>query len=246
MNCVESKLKKYTSRKSPPYPANECPEDMIKKGNDGLLYIIKKGSNGIHRWMKYREMMKKSKPNIKKPEGSTKLTIPQIRQHLDKLGIHYKKSANKANLLDLLPLQFKTARVVQNKTPKEPSVFYQNEYTIFDDYSDEQGELQNRITRKKIYKTSNQAIQQAENYKKKIIDDPPFAMEMDLPPDYDEITNFKAKIYQVHPSGKKQEIYKIKPFYIWQEFAKKHPDISHRDMLNKKSGRNWFLMLPRT
>jgi PBZ domain len=49
--CVRQTLKKYTSRSSPPYPAQECPYAK-KKGNDGRTYISKPNdSNGIFRWV---------------------------------------------------------------------------------------------------------------------------------------------------------------------------------------------------
>lgn len=43
--------KKYTTRKSPPFPANECCE-AIKRGNDGKLYMSVELKNGICRWQK--------------------------------------------------------------------------------------------------------------------------------------------------------------------------------------------------
>jgi hypothetical protein len=43
--------KKYTSRKSPPYPANEyCNKQMV--GNDGNLYISKPNKNNVCSWKK--------------------------------------------------------------------------------------------------------------------------------------------------------------------------------------------------
>ena len=42
-------LKKYKSRKSPPYPANEnCNKKM--KGNDGKMYISKANKNNVCSW----------------------------------------------------------------------------------------------------------------------------------------------------------------------------------------------------
>ena len=41
--------KKYTSRGSPPYPANEC-RDELKIGNDGQPWVSVKASNGVYRW----------------------------------------------------------------------------------------------------------------------------------------------------------------------------------------------------
>ena len=43
--------KKYLSRPSPAYPANEC-KFMKKKGNDGTMYKSVKNSQGVYRWQK--------------------------------------------------------------------------------------------------------------------------------------------------------------------------------------------------
>jgi len=44
-------LKKYRTRKSPPYPANDyC--NKKKKGNDGFMYISKPNKNKVCSWKK--------------------------------------------------------------------------------------------------------------------------------------------------------------------------------------------------
>jgi len=50
-----SHFRKYSSRKSPPYPANSpgC-QGKTKKGNDKLMYISKPNKNGIYRWSKIK------------------------------------------------------------------------------------------------------------------------------------------------------------------------------------------------
>lgn len=50
--CVKSNDKKYTSRPSPPYPANECRGEVIV-GNDGNMYISKASTSGIYKWVKH-------------------------------------------------------------------------------------------------------------------------------------------------------------------------------------------------
>jgi hypothetical protein len=50
-NCVKSSDKKYESRPSPPYPANECRGKVIL-GNDGDMYISKPTASGVYRWVK--------------------------------------------------------------------------------------------------------------------------------------------------------------------------------------------------
>jgi hypothetical protein len=47
--CVRQEQHKYTSRPSPPYPANKCcGEEMI--GNDGNTYVSVVDQNGVCRW----------------------------------------------------------------------------------------------------------------------------------------------------------------------------------------------------
>ena len=50
MPCDKVKSEKYLKRKSPPYHANDCP-NQEKKGNDGNIYISKKDKNGIYKWI---------------------------------------------------------------------------------------------------------------------------------------------------------------------------------------------------
>lgn len=47
--CSRQKTKKYTSRPSPPFPANEC-KGMYKKGNNGKRYLSVADVNGNYRW----------------------------------------------------------------------------------------------------------------------------------------------------------------------------------------------------
>jgi len=48
---IKQTRKKYNTRKSPPYPANEnCNKQM--KGNDGNLYVSKPNKNNICSWKK--------------------------------------------------------------------------------------------------------------------------------------------------------------------------------------------------
>ena len=52
--CVKQTGKKYTERKSPPFPANECCGEIMK-GNDENLYISKSDKKGICRWHQHKE-----------------------------------------------------------------------------------------------------------------------------------------------------------------------------------------------
>ena len=86
-SCNKQHTKKYISRKSPPYPANECC-DLIRDGNDGLPYVSKPTSDGKNtcRWYKAKGDHKKpTKPNTPpdtkktKPLPSTKTKSPVPR-----------------------------------------------------------------------------------------------------------------------------------------------------------------------
>jgi len=51
VNSYSKTLKKYKSRNSPPYPANQnCGKEM--KGNDGLMYVSQSNKNGVCTWRK--------------------------------------------------------------------------------------------------------------------------------------------------------------------------------------------------
>ena len=49
MPCTRITLKRYRSRPSPPYHANDCP-GQTKKGNDGKLYKSIADGSGIYTW----------------------------------------------------------------------------------------------------------------------------------------------------------------------------------------------------
>jgi hypothetical protein len=143
MNCVKSDDKKYKTRPSPPYPANQCPEGLIKIGNDGNKWIIKKAANGVNRWVKYtgtqqhtsKSLQKSIQKSIQKPiqksiqkplqkpvqkpiQNFEKLTVTKLKQYLDKKGIKYKKTAKKSELLALLS---KPIALQQKSIPKKSS-----------------------------------------------------------------------------------------------------------------------------
>lgn len=47
--CDVQTQNKYTSRPSPPYPANECCGEQ-KRGNDGRMYVSVRNARGICAW----------------------------------------------------------------------------------------------------------------------------------------------------------------------------------------------------
>lgn len=50
MSCRRSTLKKYSSRPSPAYPAQDC-KGQTKTGNDGQLYVSSPTKKGVYRWI---------------------------------------------------------------------------------------------------------------------------------------------------------------------------------------------------
>jgi hypothetical protein len=55
-NTTASQYKKYSTRASPPYPANECPEGMVQQGNDGNNYVVSApNAKNIKRWQKVKQ-----------------------------------------------------------------------------------------------------------------------------------------------------------------------------------------------
>jgi hypothetical protein len=64
-SCRRGSAKKYSSRPSPPYPANDCP-GMTRYGNNKELWLSTPDKNGVHHW--------KKKPPAKRRRFSKKAT----------------------------------------------------------------------------------------------------------------------------------------------------------------------------
>ena len=71
MSCIEKTTKKYTARKSPPYPANEC-KGKEKKGNNGKMYVSTADKNGRYRWKIKKPKKKTSAKKTKKKTTAKK------------------------------------------------------------------------------------------------------------------------------------------------------------------------------
>jgi hypothetical protein len=48
--CTKQTQKKYTTRSSPPFPANEC-KNKTKKGNNGKFFKSAVDKNGVYKWI---------------------------------------------------------------------------------------------------------------------------------------------------------------------------------------------------
>ena len=96
MSCIKKSTSKYMSRPSPPYSESECSEGDIKKGNDGDMYIVKKGrwvsaSNNTNRSVKSnkRTLKKSIKRSVKKSnkrsgKKSKKRSVKKTEKRSDK------------------------------------------------------------------------------------------------------------------------------------------------------------------
>ena len=110
------------TRKAPPRSATKYKVGTKKKGNDGNIWIIKKTSNGTHRWNKIKNnSTKKIKPksNLDKTISKKNISLEKLKQLKKKYNItvngsksdlanglwRVRRSAiNKSDLLLILPL----------------------------------------------------------------------------------------------------------------------------------------------
>lgn len=118
-SCKKQISKKYTKRKSPPYPANKCKNKTLR-GNDGLMYVSKPNKNKVFRWVKKKTRNLKGLEFTKWKERSRKywLTIKDITKM---------KSGEKMQvlMLDRNALDWHFESHVFNKLYK-PSKFFKN------------------------------------------------------------------------------------------------------------------------
>jgi hypothetical protein len=64
--CDSQKTKKYTTRPSPAFPANECCGE-VKVGNDGRMYISVANKNGVCSWKLHKAGSPKKEVSKKSP-----------------------------------------------------------------------------------------------------------------------------------------------------------------------------------
>lgn len=101
MACEKSQDKRYATRKSPPYPANQCPEGDRRKGNDGQWWVAVRASNGVNRWV--RQPVAKPGPLVKKTgHDLSAMTVAGLKAHLKKMGIAFPSGAKKADLIKMV------------------------------------------------------------------------------------------------------------------------------------------------
>ena len=120
--CEPQTQKKYTSRASPPYPANECC-GLKKHGNDGRPWLSKRDKNGICKWIpdpEYKAMVKGEDKIIKKAaklekEGKLEKRSDLLEKEFKKVGFGLKKQKkNTGESPEVLKLAGKVIGVAEN------------------------------------------------------------------------------------------------------------------------------------
>lgn len=81
--CIKVNDEKYINRKSPPYHANDCPNNIVI-GNDDNQYLSKKDKNGIYKWIKL--VVKKTPNEYYKQFANYKKPIYDIQFFTDKIS----------------------------------------------------------------------------------------------------------------------------------------------------------------
>jgi hypothetical protein len=79
--CDIQTTSKYTSRPSPPYPANACC-GRVMSGNDGQLYKSVSDKNGVCHWKLVKTEVKKSlkKRSVTKRSSRRRKTVSDIKR----------------------------------------------------------------------------------------------------------------------------------------------------------------------
>jgi hypothetical protein len=104
MLCKIQNTKKYKTRDSPPYPAQEC-KGKQKKGNDGKLYKSESDTRGIYRWKCISTKTKKNKKTQSKKRiiHRSKYVLSKTKKVSDKpktkMDTHLKVKGEKSYLI---------------------------------------------------------------------------------------------------------------------------------------------------
>lgn len=109
MSCQRQYTKKYTARKSPPYPANECC-GMYILGNDGDMYLSVRAKNGVCRWSKPKKSVRASRGSALHVDPVADIVKGMSRLSINGGGGKPKKSAAK-------PATRKSKKTAAKKTP---------------------------------------------------------------------------------------------------------------------------------
>lgn len=82
-SCTQQSTKKYTSRSSPPYPANLCC-DMTILGNDGQLYTSVASKTGVCRWVRRKDPFYHVTVTMRASSSLVPITSAALAKHLKK------------------------------------------------------------------------------------------------------------------------------------------------------------------
>jgi hypothetical protein len=89
LDCIRSDEKKYLARKSPPIPANSCPEGKKALGNDGNTWVTvsyRSKTGYSNRWVldKGKVVTKRTKKALKNSTNNTKPCLVSSDKKYDK------------------------------------------------------------------------------------------------------------------------------------------------------------------
>jgi hypothetical protein len=79
-----------SERKGPKASATKFGVGTRKRGNDGSMWVIKKSSNGVNRWVKEREGVKNKKKTMKKTMKVKEMSLSLSLENLKNLKKKYK------------------------------------------------------------------------------------------------------------------------------------------------------------
>lgn len=78
--CKRQTTKKYTTRPSPPYPAQECKRRKMR-GNDGNMWTSQPAVNGVYRWkpVKVNDAPKRTMQTRKRTDAAFKAKMQEVQ-----------------------------------------------------------------------------------------------------------------------------------------------------------------------
>jgi hypothetical protein len=77
--CARQTTKKYTTRPSPPYPAQEC-KGRTMRGNDGNTWTSLPASNGVYRWKPVKA--DEEKPSKRMSKQAAKKSLHEVIENV--------------------------------------------------------------------------------------------------------------------------------------------------------------------
>lgn len=127
--CGKQISKKYTSRSSPPYPANKCCGKQ-KKGNDGKMYISISDKNGRCRWVLkgLKRRSSQTRQNSKRWVTHDNGGRPFLVVSNGKTIKVYKATENEPNYTKLVKKYNNVEKIFIGKSPRNRTTEYSGGY----------------------------------------------------------------------------------------------------------------------